>query len=268
MHPFANLRRLSGAIVALLLLMAAPAFVLAQDASPAAGTPAHPVHIHEGTCAELTPAPLYPLADVTNPDPSGASGGVEMSVTPVDAPFDELVAGGLAINVHESAANIGTYIACGEITGAVTSGDGGDSIAIPLRQLNDSGYAGIAVLDAANGQTTVTVYLAHGLVGGDAATPAAGGMDGMSHEAMGEGVQVEISGFAFNPGTITIQAGESVTWTNTDSAPHTVTAQDRDVLQSGTMNQGDTFTQTFDTPGTYEYFCEFHPDMMGIVVVE
>ena len=268
MTPIDRFRRLSGYVLAMLFLAAAPAFALAQDASPAAGTPAHPVHIHEGTCSELTPAPLYPLTDITNPDTSDATGVVETSVTTIDASFDELVAGGLAINAHESAENIGNYIACGEITGAVVSGESGDTIAIPLRQLNDSGYAGIAVLTAADAQTTVTVYLAQGLIDGCEATAAADDMAGMDHGAMGDGVQVEITGFAYNPGTITIQAGESVTWTNMDAAPHTVTAQDRDALQSGTLNQGDTFTQTFDTPGTYEYFCEFHPNMMGVVVVE
>ena len=59
-----------------------------------------------------------------------------------------------------------------------------------------------------------------------------------------------------------------MTWTNRDSAPHTATAKDRDVLQSGTLNQGATYTQTFDTAGTYDYFCEFHPNMKGVVNVE
>ena len=39
------------------------------------------------------------------------------------------------------------------------------------------------------------------------------------------------------------------------------------MLQSGTLDQGDRYSQTFDEPGTYEYFCEFHPNMKGTVVV-
>ena len=50
--------------------------------------------------------------------------------------------------------------------------------------------------------------------------------------------------------------------------PHTATATDRAALQSGTLNQGDSFTQQFDTAGTYEYFCEFHPNMHGEIVVQ
>ena len=49
---------------------------------------------------------------------------------------------------------------------------------------------------------------------------------------------------------------------------HSATGTDRDALQSGTLNQGDSFTQTFDTAGTYEYFCEFHAEMKGTIVVQ
>jgi plastocyanin len=59
-----------------------------------------------------------------------------------------------------------------------------------------------------------------------------------------------------------------VTWTNSDAAPHTATAQDREALQSGTLNQGDSYSQTFDQPGTFEYFCEFHSNMKGTIVVQ
>jgi plastocyanin len=40
------------------------------------------------------------------------------------------------------------------------------------------------------------------------------------------------------------------------------------VLQSGTLNQGDSFSQTFAEPGTFDYFCEFHADMKGTVIVQ
>ena len=81
-------------------------------------------------------------------------------------------------------------------------------------------------------------------------------------------VEVEIKDFAYNPDPVTIKVGQSVTWTNQDPAPHTATAQEREVLQSGTLNQGESYTQTFDTAGTYEYFCEFHPNMKGDINVE
>ncbi|MCC6704164.1 MAG: cupredoxin family copper-binding protein [Thermomicrobiales bacterium] len=99
----------------------------------------------------------------------------------------------------------------------------------------------------------------------DDASPAAD----MDHDMMtadGEEVAAAIEGFAFAPGTIEIKVGTTVTWTNNDSAPHTVTANDRS-FESGRLEQGQTFSFTFDTAGTFEYFCEYHPGMTATVVV-
>ena len=79
---------------------------------------------------------------------------------------------------------------------------------------------------------------------------------------------VEIKGFAFNPATITVTKGTTVKWTNNDNAPHTVTTTSAPVdFDSGTKNKGDTFTQTFDTAGTYGYYCSIHPSMKGKIIV-
>jgi plastocyanin len=78
-------------------------------------------------------------------------------------------------------------------------------------------------------------------------------------------VAVEIKGFAFNPLTITISKGTTVTWTNSDSAPHTVTS---DSFDSGRLSQGQTFSHTFDQSGTFEYSCTIHPTIVhGKVIV-
>ena len=52
------------------------------------------------------------------------------------------------------------------------------------------------------------------------------------------------------------------------TTPHTATGVDREVLQSGAIKPGESFTQKFDTAGTFEYFCEFHANMKGTVVVK
>jgi plastocyanin len=93
-----------------------------------------------------------------------------------------------------------------------------------------------------------------------AGTPAAGDEDGA--------ITVTIANFAYDPDPVEVPVGGAVTWTNQDTAPHTATAEDRAVLQSGRLNQGQSFTQTFGTAGTYEYFCEFHANMNGTIVVE
>lgn len=94
-----------------------------------------------------------------------------------------------------------------------------------------------------------------------------GGMDG------GEAVTIDIANFAFEPAEIVIAAGTEVVFTNSDSAPHTVTAgTDADPMpgafDSGLLEQGDTFSFVFEEPGEFAYFCDRHPPMTGTVVVE
>ncbi len=74
-----------------------------------------------------------------------------------------------------------------------------------------------------------------------------------------------ISGFAFED-TITVDAGQSVTWANVDAVTHTVTADDGS-WDSGEIPGGKSFTVTFAKPGTYRYHCRIHPAMQGVVVV-
>jgi plastocyanin len=79
--------------------------------------------------------------------------------------------------------------------------------------------------------------------------------------------KVDISGFAFDPATITIKVGQSVTWTNLDSAAHTVTADDNS-WKSDNLDQGGTFSRAFTTAGTYTYHCSIHVEMKGSVIVQ
>jgi plastocyanin len=77
---------------------------------------------------------------------------------------------------------------------------------------------------------------------------------------------VNIQGMRFGSGSITIKAGESVTWTNSERMPHTVTANDGS-FSSSALNAGDTFTQKFDKPGKYTYYCQYHPMMKAEIIV-
>jgi plastocyanin len=80
-------------------------------------------------------------------------------------------------------------------------------------------------------------------------------------------VEVNIDNFTFGPQQITVHAGDSVTWTNRDDIPHTVTSKTM-AFRSKAMDTGDKFSFTFTTPGTYAYFCSLHPHMTGAIVVE
>jgi len=98
----------------------------------------------------------------------------------------------------------------------------------------------------------------------DPATPAAamaqGGAGGASTDL------VAIADFAFDPETVTVDAGTKLTWTNDDEAPHTATADDGS-FDTGTLKLDDTGAVALDQPGTYTYYCRFHPFMKGTVEV-
>ena len=77
---------------------------------------------------------------------------------------------------------------------------------------------------------------------------------------------VQIKDFAFAPTTIKVGVGETLTWTNADSIPHTSTSADKG-WNSGPIQPGMSFKVAFDKAGTYQYHCSFHPFMQATVVV-
>jgi plastocyanin len=79
--------------------------------------------------------------------------------------------------------------------------------------------------------------------------------------------KVTIQDFSFGPATTTVKKGTTVTWTNNDSAPHTVTGSNGKGPQSGNLSKGDTYQYTFDEVGTFDYICSIHPSMTAKVVV-
>ncbi len=88
--------------------------------------------------------------------------------------------------------------------------------------------------------------------------------------AYAQQTDVTIANFTFAPSTLSVPAGSTVTWTNTDGVVHTVTANDGS-FDSGGLAEGDTFQMEFDAPGTYGYYCVPHgapgSGMFGTIVV-
>jgi plastocyanin len=80
------------------------------------------------------------------------------------------------------------------------------------------------------------------------------------------GNAVTIQNFSFQPGTITVKVGTTVTWTNQDTIGHTVTLDDGSAT-SGTLEHGQTYNQTFSKAGTFAYHCKIHPSMTATVTV-
>ena len=83
---------------------------------------------------------------------------------------------------------------------------------------------------------------------------------------------VEIVDFSFRPSSLTIQAGDTVSWIQRDQIQHTstsgVNSTPDNVWNSGLLSINQTFEHTFDTPGSFPYFCVPHPDMTGTIIVE
>lgn len=77
---------------------------------------------------------------------------------------------------------------------------------------------------------------------------------------------VRITNFEFVPANLTIAAGDSVTFINEDSAPHTATA-DSGAFDTGRLRQGQSATLTFNGGGSFPYFCAVHPRMRGSLSV-
>jgi plastocyanin len=87
---------------------------------------------------------------------------------------------------------------------------------------------------------------------------------------MEEGIIVGIAGNSgsnsYNPNRIEINVGDTVTWINDDSSPHTVTSSNDSAFDSDVLMRGETFSFTFDKEGEYPYFCTLHPSMVGTVI--
>lgn len=79
--------------------------------------------------------------------------------------------------------------------------------------------------------------------------------------------EASIVDYSYNPTTINVQPGTTVQWTNNGQAPHTVTSDPAGQFASGLMSSGAAWQFTFNTVGTYAYFCDFHSNMRGTVNV-
>jgi len=246
----------------------------------------HPAHIHTGSCADLGDV-VAPLDDVTLVSGSDRVGA---STTKVDLSLKDILGSPHAIMTHASAADLGTYIACADLKG----GDK-DKLTVALDEQNESGFVGVAFLRADNRKTLVQLSLTapespYGAEGPTSSMAPGASMAPMSMapasmapaslapaslapasmapagSPAAAGEQVTIADLKFGPDTLTVSAGATVTWTNSDTTQHTVTADDGS-FDSGTLAQGQTFSHTFDTPGTYTYHCTIHPTMTATITV-
>jgi plastocyanin len=122
------------------------------------------------------------------------------------------------------------------------------------------------------GASAATNHLGHGPTGSGSGTISTGATPaGTIAVQLFAQVQIDApSGtFQFDPATLTIQKGTTVTWSNTTVAPHTATSDPGDPasFDSGIINPAGTFRFTFTVTGTYTYHCNIHSFMHGTIVV-
>jgi plastocyanin len=105
-----------------------------------------------------------------------------------------------------------------------------------------------------------------------ATTPAATAEPAMTAQPSGKGATgsevVQIQNFAFNPKTVEIPVGTTVTWTNLDTVAHTATGTTDASFNSGNLNQNQSFSYTFAKAGSYPYVCLYHSQMTGTIEVQ
>ena len=89
----------------------------------------------------------------------------------------------------------------------------------------------------------------------------------MARAAPPAAATVQIGNFTFKAQVLTVKPGTTVTWTNADDIPHTVTSNSG-VFKSKVLDSGDKFSFTFAKPGQFGYFCSLHPHMTGTIVVK
>ena len=123
-----------------------------------------------------------------------------------------------------------------------------------------SNLARSALIAAALGAATATMLAAVVLPGvAQNAAPAA---------PAAAAAAVSIDNFTFTPQSLTVKAGTTVTWTNRDDIPHGIAATNNAFARSRAMDTDQSYSFTFTTPGTFQYFCYIHPHMVGTIVVQ
>ncbi|MDD1689671.1 MAG: cupredoxin family copper-binding protein [Methanoregula sp.] len=84
------------------------------------------------------------------------------------------------------------------------------------------------------------------------------------------GNTIAIKNFAFDPASLTVKAGTTVTWTNQDSVPHIIASDTGSpaAFSSSSLSTGASYSFTFTQAGTYAYHCTIHPSMKGTIIVQ
>ncbi len=134
----------------------------------------------------------------------------------------------------------------------------GNSFGMMSRQQN---YRNMMKGEPPGSQEMMGSQYSHGsMMGGYQHTPSQQGspVTGVTH--------MNMQNFAYQMANIQVRVGTTVTWTNQDNVPHSITFKNG-MKDSGFLYQGQSFSYTFNTAGTYQYYCSVHPYMVATVTV-
>jgi len=152
----------------------------------------------------------------------------------------------------------GPALACGAVDPATLA----DVTSVALQPVGDGALAGAAVLTRTDDGWSMETVVVDTAAPARPIAPATDAAD-VSVRILGIG-----SAAVFDPPLLQIAAGTSVTWVNEGDLAHTITGSSVSFNDSGMIDPGASFSQTFGTPGTYNYLCDPHPGMVGTIVVE
>jgi amicyanin len=115
--------------------------------------------------------------------------------------------------------------------------------------------------------TTARLSPGRALVAAMLLGPVAGALLAFGAVAAQEENVVTIDNFTFTAPELTIAAGTTVKWVNHDDIPHNVVNKDK-LFRSKALDTDDSYSFTFASAGTFDYFCGLHPKMLGKIIVK
>jgi plastocyanin len=192
-------------------------------------------------------APGSPLGNLNLANGETSSGfTVASGLTPNRVFITKYIDGGDASVIVRPATDSSTTLACAQLESIALD----EPQVLVLESADESGWVGTVSLIPIGADIVASVTLV-----------------GPSERAPVTIRITELSQGTFEPGTIEVPVGTTVTWINDASMAHTITGAASGFRNSGMLDPGQTFSQTFSEPGTYAYVCDPHPWMTGTIVV-
>jgi uncharacterized cupredoxin-like copper-binding protein len=257
--------RASATVLALFLALFGGLLLNGAGGAAQEASPPRPSHIHDGDCDEPGQI-IQPLTSLTVPagTVSGNSDAVvaEAAFTSVPQTLDELLAADHSLKVHLSKEQIQIYLACGDIGGTV---DANGALIVGMKEIDDSGYAGIAYLaPAANGTTSVSVMIAKVIPhdgAEDAAVaeqPATAATPAAATAAEPAAVDVTLTEFSIDMPSEIAAGPTRFTITNNGNANHNFVVEGEGIQKrlANNLTPGQRGRLNVDlAPGSYTVYC-------------